>query len=111
MNIYQEESRLQVSKNWSKQVQLSPEIGEALSNDLYNAILSTPNLLRVFLKYAPLIKNYWKYYKKIIKDFEKIILLSNIQHPFTREIERSIDIFSEVFLSLMPLTIKSKSHE
>ena len=36
MNIYQEESRLQVSKNWSEQVKLSPEIGEALSNDLYN---------------------------------------------------------------------------
>ena len=107
MNIYQEESRLQVSKNWSKQVQLSPEIGEALSNDLYNAIFSTPNLLRVFLKYAPLIKNYWKYYKKIIKDFEKIILLSNIQHPFTREIERSIDIFSEVILRLDAIDYKS----
>jgi hypothetical protein len=100
MNIYQEESRLQVSKNWSKQVKLSPEIGEALSNDLYKAIFKTPNLLRVFLKYAPLIKNYWKYYKKIIKDFEKVILLSNIQHPFTKEIERSIDIFSEVMLRL-----------
>ena len=105
-NINLLETRLQLSKKNKKilkSILIEQAWGESLSRDIYKSAEFVPNVLKVFLKHAPLIYGYWNNYKKIIKAIDEKLNNLNIRglkKSHNKVLENLIDSYAEIIVRL-----------
>ena len=105
-NINLLETRLQLSKKNKKilkSILIEQAWGESLSRDIYKSAEFIPNVLKVFLKHAPLIYGYWNNYKKIIKAIDEKLHNLNIRglnKSDNKVFESLIDSYAEIIVRL-----------
>ena len=105
-NINLLETRLQLSqknKKILKSILIEQSWGESLSRDIYKSAEFAPNVLKVFLKHAPLIYGYWNNYKKIIKAIDEKLHNLNIRglkKSDNKVLENLIDSYAEIIVRL-----------
>jgi len=105
-NINLLETRLQLSqknKKIFKSILIEQAWGESLSRDIYKSAEFVPNVLKVFLKHAPLIYGYWNNYKKIIKAIDEKLHNLNIRglkKSDNKVLENLIDSYAEIIVRL-----------
>ena len=105
-NINLLETRLQLSqknKKILKSILIEQGWGASLSRDIYKSAEFAPNVLKVFLKHAPLIYGYWNNYKKIIKAIDEKLHNLNIRglnKSDNKVLENLIDSYAEIIVRL-----------